>query len=58
MPLRLGNGITVRGSTRLEVRAEYTERESERNTHKDGNMLTQIGPHTPQEKKKKIRIWQ
>lgn len=35
------------------MRAEYTERESERNTHKDGNMLTQIGPHTPQEKKKK-----
>lgn len=26
-PLRLGNGITVRGSTCLEVRAQYTARE-------------------------------
>lgn len=29
-PLRLGNGITVRGSTCLEVRAQYTAREGGR----------------------------
>lgn len=38
----------------------YREREGERggNTHKDGNGLTQIGPHTPEREGKKIRSWQ
>lgn len=38
-PLRLGNGITVRGSTRLEVRTEGTHTKTGTHSHRQDHTL-------------------